>query len=122
MKRTLTYLAIAGVLGIAWAPPSAAQVVQTPLDPAGIPKFVNNLPVLKFAPDKNGNWKGDMPVVLGTAPIGLSICEFKATILPAGTIDTHRPASRSRPRPRVWGYQIGDICQPVPEVTPTWGR
>ncbi len=121
MKRTLTYLAIAGVLGIAWAPPSAAQVVQTPLDPAGIPKFVNNLPVLKFAPDKNGNWKGDMPVVLGTAPITLSICEFRANDSARGHHrHRHRPPG-ARPRPGSGATR--SVTSAIPSrSTPTSGR
>ncbi|MEX1309418.1 MAG: multicopper oxidase domain-containing protein [Candidatus Sulfomarinibacteraceae bacterium] len=116
-RTTLTTAAVlVGVLGLALAPPVAAQVpvVQTPLDPAGIPKFVNNLPMLKFQPDKNGNWKGDIQTVLGTAPITLSICEFKAQVLPEGTIDT----VTGLPVPTetwVWGYQIGDVCQPFPK-------
>jgi FtsP/CotA-like multicopper oxidase with cupredoxin domain len=114
-KKTLTATAVlAGVLGFALAPPVSAQVVQTPLDPAGIPKFVNNLPMLKFEPDKNGNWKGDIPVAFGTEPITVSICEFKSQILPTGTIDT----VTGLPIPTetwVWGYQIGDVCQPFPK-------
>jgi FtsP/CotA-like multicopper oxidase with cupredoxin domain len=114
MKRTLTYLAIAGVLGIAWAPPSTAQVVQTPLDPAGIPKFVNKLPMLELTPKQNGKWRGGIPVLDGTQPANLSICEFTTQILPAGTIDTLTglpvPVQTS-----VWGYQIGDTCRPKPD-------
>jgi FtsP/CotA-like multicopper oxidase with cupredoxin domain len=113
-QRTLAIALTCAAVVFVLTPPASAQVMQTPLDPAGIPKFVNNLPTLKFAPDKNGNWKGDMPVVLGTAPITLSICEFKAQILPTGTIDTVTGA----PVPTatwVWGYQLGDICQPFPK-------
>ncbi len=113
-QRTLAIALTCAAIVFVLAPPASAQVAQTPLDPAGIPKFVNNLPMLKFAPDKNGNWKGDMPVVLGTAPITLSICEFQAQILPTGTTDTVTGA----PVPTatwVWGYQLGDICQPFPK-------
>jgi len=114
MKRVLIYVAIAGVLGIASTPPVAAQrVVQTVLDPAGIPRFANDLPMLKLAPDKNGNWKGDIPVLTDTSSM-ISICEFKAQILPEGTVDTVTDALVPT-ETWVWGYQIGDTCHPFPK-------
>jgi len=94
MKRTLIYVAIAGVLGIAAAPPVAAQVVQSPIDPAAIPKFVNELPLLGPT---------GLPVVDGSIPSMLSICEFQTQILPL-------PYGKTW----VWGYQTGDTCDPDP--------
>ncbi len=113
MKRKLAYLAIVGMLGIAAAPPAAAQVVQIPLDPAGIPKFENKLPMLELAPGKNGKWNGGMPVVDGTKPSSLSICEFQTKILPGDTIDTATGAEVPT-KTWVWGYQIGRQCVEKP--------
>ena len=115
VKRIVLVFSIIICAGLVWSPLSQAQVVQTPLDPAGIPKFVNNLPMLKFEPDKNGNWKGDIPVALGTAPITVSICEFKSQILPEGTIDT----VTGLPVPtETWGLGLPDRrCLPaVPQA------
>jgi FtsP/CotA-like multicopper oxidase with cupredoxin domain len=118
MKRALICVAIVGVLGVAWSPPAKAQVVQTVLDPVGIPKFVNNLPMLSLEPDKNGNWKGDIPVLDSRDPEAaekfLSICEFKAQILPEGTVDTVTQLLVPL-ETWVWGYQIGQVCQPFPK-------
>jgi len=114
VKRIVLVLSIVICAALVWTPLAQAQVVQTPLDPAGIPKFVNNLPMLKFEPDKKGNWKGDIPVALGNAPITISICEFKAQVLPEGTIDTVTGAAVPT-ETWVWGYQIGEVCQPFPK-------
>ena len=114
MKRALIYVAIAGVLGIASVPPAAAQVDQIPLDPAGIPKFVNQLPQLELEPKKNGKWRGGIPVLDGTTPSNVSICEFTTKILPDGTIDTLTGLPVQN-QTSVWGYQIGDICHPKPD-------
>jgi len=94
MKRNLAYLAIAGVLGIAWVLPAAAQVEQIPIDPTTIPKFVNELPLLGPT---------GLPVADGTVPSMLSICEFQTQVLPP-------PFGKTW----VWGYQIGDTCNPDP--------
>lgn len=95
MKRALIYVAIAGVLGIASVPPAAAQTAaQTPIDPALISKFVNELPLLGPT---------GLPLVDGTVPSMLSICEFQTQVLPPPHGMTW-----------VWGYQIGDTCNPNP--------
>jgi FtsP/CotA-like multicopper oxidase with cupredoxin domain len=94
MKRALIYVAIAGVLGIAGTPPAAAQGVQIPMDPASIPKFVNELPLLGPT---------GLPVLDGTTPSIVSICEFQTQILPP-------PFGKTW----VWGYQIGDTCVQKP--------
>ncbi len=94
MKRVLIYVAIAGIFGIASAPPVSAQVTQTPIDPTTIPKFVNELPLLGPA---------GLPVLDGTTPAIVSICEFQTQVLPP-------PLGKTW----VWGYQIGDTCNPDP--------
>ena len=94
MKRIAPVLAIVVCLGLAWAPPASAQTPQTVMDPESIPKFVNQLPLLGPT---------GLPVVDGTVPSMLSICEFQAQVLPPGM-----------PKTWVWGYQIGDTCDPDP--------
>jgi len=84
------------------------------LDPAGIPKFVNELPMLELESKKNGKWRGGVPVVDGTTPSVVSICEFTTKILPDGTIDTVTGLPVQN-QTSVWGYQIGDVCQPKPD-------
>ncbi len=46
-------------------------------------------------------------------PAIVSICEFKTQVLPGGTIDTVR--GRGSNQTWVWGYQIGDTCNPTPD-------
>jgi len=101
-------------MGLVWTPSVSAQVVQTPLDPAGIPKFENKLPMLELAPKKNGKWRGGIPVLDGTQPSIVSICEFTTKILPDGTVDTFTGLPVQN-QTSVWGYQIGDTCHPKPD-------
>jgi FtsP/CotA-like multicopper oxidase with cupredoxin domain len=101
MKRVLVMVAIVGLAGVAWSPPADAQVVQTPIKVNKIPQFVDPLPLLGAT---------GLPLVNGTAPAMISICEFKTEILPAGTLGKNTPA----PKTWVWGYQIGDTCNPDP--------
>ena len=100
MKRLVPVLAIVVCIGIAWAPPAAAQVVQTPIDPSLIPKFVNELPLLG---------PSGVPVLPpGSAHSFLSICEFQSQVLPPGTPLDLGASGKTH----VWGYQIGDTCDP----------
>ena len=92
MKRVLIYVAIAGVLGIAAVPPASAQ--QTIMPTTEIAKFAQELPLLGPT---------GLPVVDGTVPATLSICEFQTQILPP-------PHGKTW----VWGYQVGDTCDPDP--------
>jgi FtsP/CotA-like multicopper oxidase with cupredoxin domain len=87
--------AFAAVLGLACSLPASAQVLQTPIDPATIPKFVNELPLLG---------PSGLPVLDGTTPSMVSICEFQTQVLPP-------PFGKTW----VWGYQIGDKCVKKPE-------
>jgi FtsP/CotA-like multicopper oxidase with cupredoxin domain len=91
---------------------AAAPAVQTPLSASKIPQFVQPLNVL----DLNG--VAGIPVALGqTDPltgnqaIDLSICEFQANVLPAGTPVAGALPGVS-PATWVWGYQIGTACVP----------
>ncbi len=101
MKRFVPVLAIAVYMCFALAPPATAQVEQIPIDPAQIPKFVNELPLLGPT---------GLPVLDGTAPTMVSICEFQTEVLPPGTFGPESPA----PKTHVWGYQIGNTCNPDP--------
>ena len=97
VKRFVPVLAIIICIGLAWAPPAAAQkwVDQTPIDPASIPKFVNELPLLGPT---------GLPVLApGDTPSFLSICEFETQVLPPPFGPT-----------KVWGYQIGQECSKKP--------
>ena len=94
VKRIVLVLSIILGVGLVLSPLAQAQVVQTLLDPAGIPKFVNPLPLLGPT---------GLPVLDGTVPATISICEFQAQVLPAPMAKTW-----------VWGYQIGDTCNPDP--------
>ena len=64
---------------------------QTPLTPTEIPQFVDPLPAL--------------PIVDGTQPVALTMCEFKANVLPTGTF-----APGVAPETWVWGYIVGTQC------------
>jgi FtsP/CotA-like multicopper oxidase with cupredoxin domain len=92
-KRNLAIVTCV-LVAFALATPAAAQVVQTPIDPATIPKFVNELPLLGPT---------GVPVLDGTTPSMVSICEFQTQVLPP-------PFGKTW----VWGYQIGDTCNPDP--------
>jgi FtsP/CotA-like multicopper oxidase with cupredoxin domain len=96
MKRLVPVLALAVGIGLAWSPPGAAQVVQTPIKTNKIPQFVDPLPLLE---------KG-LPLVDGMAPAIISICEFQTQILPAGSLGKKTPA----PWTWVWGYHRGPTC------------
>lgn len=64
---------------------------QTPLSPTAIPQFVDPLPALA--------------IVDGTQPVTLTMCEFKANVLPTGTF-----APGVAPETWVWGYIVGTQC------------
>jgi FtsP/CotA-like multicopper oxidase with cupredoxin domain len=98
-NRNLAIVA-AVVVALALAQPAAAQVVQTPIKTNKIPQFVDPLPLLVTG----------IPIVDGTTPAMISICEFQTEILPAGSLGKNTPA----PKTWVWGYQIGDTCLPDP--------
>jgi FtsP/CotA-like multicopper oxidase with cupredoxin domain len=64
---------------------------QIPLSPQAIPQFVDPLPAL--------------PVIDGTQPVTLTMCEFKAYVLPTGTL-----SPGVAPETWVWGYIAGTEC------------
>ena len=67
------------------------QGAQIPLRGKDIPQFVDPLPGLA--------------VVDGTQPVTLTMCEFKANVLPTGTF-----APGVAPETWVWGYIVGTQC------------
>jgi spore coat protein A len=73
------------------APALAFGAGQVPLSPEAIPQFVDPLPSLAVAD--------------GTQPITLTMCEFKAHVLPTGTF-----APGVAPETWVWGYVVGTEC------------
>ena len=71
---------------------------QVALSPAAIPQFVDPLPGLAIAD--------------GTQPITLTMCEFKANVLPTGTF-----APGAKPETWVWGYIVGTECPSTTQGT-----
>lgn len=71
---------------------------QIPLSPEAIPQFVDPLPGLAIAD--------------GTQPITLTMCEFKANVLPTGTF-----APGVAPETWVWGYIVGTMCPSTTQGT-----
>ncbi len=79
---------------IAFALPGSVllgQGAQIPLPGRAIPQFVDPLPGLAVAD--------------GTQPVTLTMCEFKANVLPTGTF-----APGVAPETWVWGYIVGTQC------------
>src|SRR5512138_2678958 len=105
MRRVRWLVAVAVVLVFAVgatamaAPPPPP--VQSPLNPTKIPQFVEPLNTLSNAM---------FQIATGT-PIDVSICEFQANILPAGTPVTGAVPGVAPPT-WVWGYQVGNTCVP----------
>jgi len=71
---------------------------QIPISPTAIPQFVDPLP--------------GFPIVDGTQPITLTMCEFKANVLPTGTF-----APGVAPETWVWGYIVGTECPTTTQST-----
>jgi FtsP/CotA-like multicopper oxidase with cupredoxin domain len=93
-KKRPTSVLIMGMIGaalLAYLGLSYAQVVQTPLAATSIPQFVEPLPIPEII-----DWRGN------TAELELHMREFKANILPTGTI-----APGVKPETWVWGYISG---------------
>jgi spore coat protein A len=100
MKHSrLLFLVVSTALSIlVLAPGTASANDQVPLPPTAIPQFVDPLPAL--------------PIVDGTQPITLTMCEFKAHVLPTGTF-----APGVAPETWVWGYIAGTECPTGTEST-----
>ncbi len=92
-------LAIALHAHAAKPPPAAVTYAQTPLAPSAIPQFVQPLPRL------SGDDTGIRAVVANGDRLTLKMCEFDASILPAGSLGKGTAA----PLTRVWGYAV-DAC------------
>ena len=93
-KKRPSSVLIIGMIGaalLAYLGLTYAQVVQTPLAATSIPQFVEPLPIPQII-----DWRGN------TAELALHMREFKANILPTGTI-----APGAMPETWVWGYISG---------------
>jgi len=77
---------------------AAAQAQQVPLPAKAIPQFVDPLPGL--------------PIVSGTGPLTLTMCEFKSSVLPTGTF-----APGVVPETWTWGYIVGTTCPTTTQPT-----
>jgi len=93
-KKRPSSVLIIGMVGaalLAYLGLSYAQVVQTPLAATSIPQFIDPLPIPQII-----DWRGN------TSELELHMREFKANILPTGTI-----APGVKPETWVWGYISG---------------
>ena len=100
------------VLALFFAGPAlAAQSTQTPLAGSAIPRFVDPLPLLSVQPG------GTMKTIVAdntsfASPLQLTMCEFKANILPTGTF-----VKGVKPETTVWGYIQGSTCPTTAQDT-----
>jgi FtsP/CotA-like multicopper oxidase with cupredoxin domain len=101
LAMLLTY----GSWGLASA--FAAQSPQIPLAANAIPQFVDPLPTLSIAPQNS-----TMATLIGSRPLTLTMCEFKANVLPTGTF-----APGVKPETWVWGYIPGGTCPTATQDT-----
>ena len=86
----------------------AAPGTQVAVPGGAIPQFVQPLPRLSVA-------GGTMATVPGNRDVTLSMCEFKAAVLPPGTF-----APGVQPLTTVWGYVEGETCPAPTEVRDTY--
>ncbi len=111
MKRSYRFLtAVLTALFMVTLPEAgivlAAQTPQLPLAGKNIPQFVDPLPLLSVQPG------GTMNTLIGSQPLTLTMCEFKANILPTGTF-----APGVKPETWVWGYIPGTVCPTTTQDT-----
>jgi spore coat protein A len=91
MKPTRSFILLAAVAALPVFSVGAIGEDQIPLSPKAIPQFVDPLPAL--------------PIIDGTQPVTLTMCEFKAHVLPTGTLEPG-----VTPETWVWGYIAGTEC------------
>jgi FtsP/CotA-like multicopper oxidase with cupredoxin domain len=91
MRLTRCLTVMVGLVALASPAPVLLGQAQTPLSGSAIPQFVDPLPGLA--------------IVDGTQPVTLTMCEFKANVLPTGTF-----APGVAPETWVWGYIVGTEC------------
>ncbi len=97
--------------GPSTAPPSItppSMALPVPLPASQIPQFVDPLPLLAVA--------GGAIETITTASATLSMCEFKANIMPS----TFVPASSTYSGTYVWGYRNGSTCPGSGTPLPTY--
>lgn len=111
MKLLRYAAALVFALALSRSALAAQNLVQTPLAGKGIPQFAQPLPLLSvqggplqtaltFDPATGA------PLTSFAAPQEITICEFKANILPAGALGKGTLA----PSTWVWGYVPGTVC------------
>jgi FtsP/CotA-like multicopper oxidase with cupredoxin domain len=96
VPRLLPLAILAVVLSFTVA--SAEDRDQVPLPGASLPQFVDPLPAI--------------PIADGSGPLTLTMCEFKASVLPTGTF-----APGVAPETWVWGYIVGTACPTTTQST-----
>ncbi len=97
MRLKHCFAAITGLAAAALSVP-VLQAQQVPLPGRAIPQFVDPLPGLAVAD--------------GTQPVTLTMCEFKANVLPTGTF-----TPGVAPETWVWGYIVGTQCPTTTQNT-----
>jgi spore coat protein A len=93
MRRIATFLAAVAVLSL--VPAVHAEISpQIPIAGAAIPQFAQPLPTLSIAPQH-----GVITTVLGSRPLKLRMCEFRANMLPPEAVAGYGGTW-------VWGYLV----------------
>jgi spore coat protein A, manganese oxidase len=92
------FLALCVFVG-AGATAFAGQSPQVPIAGKAIPQFMQPLPL----PQIGGPVGTGIYTTTGNVPLTLSMCEFKANILPAGAVPGYTGTW-------VWGYIVGPTC------------
>ena len=92
--RIRFFIVMAVVCLLAAGSLSAALSPQTPLPGSAIPQFQQPLPRLSVKPQG-----GTITTVFGNVPLTLRMCEFRANVLPPGTIKGYNGTW-------VWGYLV----------------
>ncbi|MGC4118286.1 MAG: multicopper oxidase domain-containing protein [Myxococcales bacterium] len=100
MRLTSAIVAVVCLLGLASGAQAQQNLAQIPMAGSTIPQWVHPLPM----PGPSG-----IPVVDGTAPITLNVCEFQAQVLPP-----------PMPPTWVWGYIQGESCPAPGTIRPTY--
>jgi FtsP/CotA-like multicopper oxidase with cupredoxin domain len=98
--RSLLSVVVAALAALALSPAPAAAV-QLPLKSTAIPKFVDPLPAI--------------PVIDGTLPHTVNMCEFKANVLPSTFVPATPGAVYGGTD--VWGYVADAPCPTTPQPT-----
>jgi spore coat protein A len=88
----LNHTNLVAVLFLLFVSAAGAQSPQRPLDGAMIPQFAQPLATLSVGPQN-----GKLMTVIGSQPLTIRMCEFRANVLPSGAVAGYQGTW-------VWGY------------------